>query len=510
MARIREKTLKFPGLDNVYTFADEADLFDANVPCNAGEYRMYGGDLYRCDTDHTGAWNAAHFTPVKLGNEVSTALASAVGQFAQKTIENVAIATFNDGAENVPVKSLVIDIAPVQSGSGDPAPDNVRPITGWTGANVFRTGKNMLSYTPTRLTNAQAVQFDITRATLLKANEAYKLSFNFENATTWRIGAVIFDLSGNRYYNPDVNIIGAEYGRNDSGQYYVWNGNYSLTESNILPVIDCYVMLFFLLGDTSESTVMKTVQLELGTATAYEPYTGTTFPITFPAAAGTVYGATLENHGTDAWKLRVDRAKRHFSGNDTWTIVSGTETANRAILMLDGAKTGSYIGILSDVFAPSAFSAPPVYAGCQSPNTSMILGVPLTITSRDEMNAWVTNNPFDVVYYLETPVEYTITAEAAKTLLGLNNIWADTGDIDELIYRTMNNTDAKIQLTKALIAPVLDEMVAEEALSVNDFVIVGDTLYIITADVAADGALTPGTNCAATTIGEQITALLNA
>ena len=35
------------------------------------------------------------------------------------------------------VTSLVAQIEPVQSGSGDPSPTNVRPITGWTGCNVI-------------------------------------------------------------------------------------------------------------------------------------------------------------------------------------------------------------------------------------------------------------------------------------------------------------------------------------------------------------------------------------
>jgi len=33
--------------------------------------------------------------------------------------------------------SVVASFTPVQSGSGDPSPDNVRPITGFTGANVY-------------------------------------------------------------------------------------------------------------------------------------------------------------------------------------------------------------------------------------------------------------------------------------------------------------------------------------------------------------------------------------
>lgn len=94
MARIREKTLKFPGLDNVYTFADEADLFNANVACAVGEYRIYNGDLYCCTTAHTGAWDASHFKAVKMGNEVSglkTAISengTGINLFSSATLAN--------------------------------------------------------------------------------------------------------------------------------------------------------------------------------------------------------------------------------------------------------------------------------------------------------------------------------------------------------------------------------------------------------------------------------------
>ena len=44
------------------------------------------------------------------------------------------IATFN-GTSN-PLKSLTASIVPVQAGSGDPSPTNVRPISGWTGCKV--------------------------------------------------------------------------------------------------------------------------------------------------------------------------------------------------------------------------------------------------------------------------------------------------------------------------------------------------------------------------------------
>lgn len=41
------------------------------------------------------------------------------------------IASFDDAAP-VPLESLIFHVEPVQAGSGDPSPDNIRPITGWT------------------------------------------------------------------------------------------------------------------------------------------------------------------------------------------------------------------------------------------------------------------------------------------------------------------------------------------------------------------------------------------
>ena len=47
-------------------------------------------------------------------------------------------ASFTAEAEGLPLKSVLVNIEPVQSGSGDPSPSNVRPISGWTGVNLYR------------------------------------------------------------------------------------------------------------------------------------------------------------------------------------------------------------------------------------------------------------------------------------------------------------------------------------------------------------------------------------
>lgn len=51
------------------------------------------------------------------------------------------IVSFIDGAD-APFADFIVNIVGYQSGSGAPSPGNVRPITGWTGANVYVSGED--------------------------------------------------------------------------------------------------------------------------------------------------------------------------------------------------------------------------------------------------------------------------------------------------------------------------------------------------------------------------------
>lgn len=44
-----------------------------------------------------------------------------------------------------PLQSFEIPFSPVQSGSGDPSPSNVRPISGWSGVTVTANGQTILA-----------------------------------------------------------------------------------------------------------------------------------------------------------------------------------------------------------------------------------------------------------------------------------------------------------------------------------------------------------------------------
>jgi len=96
-----------------------------------------------------------------------------------------------------------------------------------------------------------------------------------------------------------------------------------------------------------------------------------------------------------------------------------------------------------------------------------------------------------------------------STLLGINNIWANTGDVS-LEYRA----DTKLFIEKAvaeatrntrkMIAGEEVEMKATKNYTTGDYLWVGDDLYKVTANIANSGTITVGTNVSKCTVGEQL------
>ena len=66
--------------------------------------------------------------------------------------ESGAVATCQP-VEGYPLE-VISHIQPVQAGSGDPSPDNIRPITGHTQVKLTRCGKNLSQYKSSDETNS--------------------------------------------------------------------------------------------------------------------------------------------------------------------------------------------------------------------------------------------------------------------------------------------------------------------------------------------------------------------
>lgn len=172
--------------------------------------------------------------------------------------------------------SAVVSLEPKQAGSGDPSPDNVRPITGRDSVQVTRCGKNLL--------NPEKVE---------AVSGSYGLTVTYENENIVHIVG-----KPNNPDNGELSFVVAE------TLYYTLSGKgLAVTPFSIsgnLTVVKAYG-----LRTPTENTLAITayldntvtydarIQLAVGVEnlTTYEPYQGNTYDVALP---DTIYGGTVD------------------------------------------------------------------------------------------------------------------------------------------------------------------------------------------------------------------------
>ena len=380
------------------------------------------------------------------------------------------IAHFEDGADNIPMKDVLVHIEPVQEGSGDPSPDNVRPITGWTGAKVTRCGKNLTepafesatkdgitavrqsdgSYVfngkATRETNFFLGSTDGNTVTMLiPRNTPLAISGCPDGAgdSTWRL--VAWHYKGDTYLNRSTQEIGIGATINDAEADGI---RFAMQIKS---------------GATCENLAFKPMlRLASDTDATYEPYSGQTYDITFPSEAGTVYGGTLD---VTSGVMTVDRQYIELNGtNYTFATVPGyTQVYAYSNNTLGGLikpnASNAVTKAVCNYFPSIARSSAGV----------VVDGVPRTgifqyhdalnqfrfalpkedrFSTRYKFQAWLQSleTPLVICIPLKEPLAtYQLTPQEITSLLGTNNLWADTGD-SEVEYRadTKMYVDAKV------------------------------------------------------------------
>ena len=413
------------------------------------------------------------------------------------------IASFPDGADGLPVKDLTVGIEPVQAGTGDPSPTNVRPISGWTGCNVTRTGKNLFSGAiKAYLTGNDTIGYKVIYgnkgvcfACRVVPNQTYTITAKKKNNLN-RFRIILFK----------------DYPEDDA-TYFAPSEVKQLIMDTSLPSDRTYTFdtygdnadynyVFLCVGNdrvTFDATAQA--QLELGsTATVYEPYSDTTLPISWQSSAGTVYGGTLD---VTTGVLTVDRASALIKDLSTNYYVSGD------MHYIYSDVSSKYIPSASDIEHPLLFSALPygggTYAGsfvdlhCYQSTNNTIYLVDNSLDSNAEFVAKYGDER--IVWYLATPQTYQLTPAEVNTLLGQNNIWADTGD-STVEYPA----DTKLYIQK-INTPTDDDMVADANIASGKYFIINNNLYLSTTAILAGDPIKPGTNCTLTNLAAALNAL---
>lgn len=315
---------------------------------------------------------------------------------------------------------------------------NICPISGRTGVTVERTGKNL----------AQLEQGTIN------------VSNGVEEASTTRVRTGFIAVETNVTYSTSSQNNGWSI-RNgvgyDANKECIGNGFYPSPDTGRLTVTDsrvAYMRLIYSHTNTSETCAPSDYwyQLEKGSiATTYEPYQGTTIPVTFPTEAGTVYGGTV-----DAVRgvLTVDRAMVDM-GSLTWQYES------------TGATRFYTDGIRSAIKAPSGYdeaanAISSIYANrtynqfntTEKANGTMAVSSSGWLSARNtaynDATAFKTAMTGQTIAYeLATPVTYQLDPQTLTSLLGQNNVWSDADSVS-----VEYTADTKLYISKVISAAV--------------------------------------------------------
>ena len=388
-----------------------------------------------------------------------------------------------------------------------PYNENICPITGWTGCEVQRTGKNLADEeaifgTLQGWTSSDGVYTGESRiihfaygggkgipGLKFKPSTQYTVSVHYSGETS-SIGLVLIFLytdgtKSQQYCNTET------------------PADFQLVSSAGKTI----EKLSLSYGSNMVVSVSNFRLVEGITATAYELYTGQTYPITFPTEAGTVYGGYVDVTGGE---LVVDRAYGVLNNPDKWFEMSGTANF-RYNVPFDSRKIydDSYSGLTCS-YVPCLYGAEPY--GRWNSASGTYFCIKSTTLTLDQVKADAEAGKISIVYELAEPIHYPLTATEIKTLLVQNNIWADTGDteVEYLMSDVSWYVEKKLRAFQSILAGVEDSAVASKNYSANTYLIFNDDIYMVTKTITAGETIEEGVNVTKTTVAEQLMALAQA
>ena len=410
------------------------------------------------------------------------------------------VVRFDDGS-GLKANEVIVGIVPVQSGSGDPAPDNVRSISGWTGANVYRTGKNL--FDGSAITTTHTSNWGITW-------EDETLTIEHKNTYSTGTPTLPLLLKPGTYTIKCATATG-EFELRKNGAYLA-----AVSTSAVQFTVeagDSFMLLFY--NANASTFVFNKIQLELGSsATDYEAYKGTIIPISWETEAGTVYGGTL-NATTGV--LTVTHTLYTITSDMLSTDINPSKEGNLWCVRLKSPLYGSDNDYKNGLCDKYAFETS--YVGVNGTNNSVAFnyagGDQFIIRddafdSSDDVYAAM---PINVCYPLATPEVYQLTPTEVELLVGYNALWCDTGDVS-VKYKAdtttfVNNAVNYLAniLEKIITANIETEMKATKNYTANDLIIANGNLYKASSNIASGATLAVGTNVTATTIAAELASI---
>lgn len=420
------------------------------------------------------------------------------------------IVSIVDGAEDMPLSNHVVNFYPVQSGSGDPAPNNVRPISGWTGMNITRCGRNIIG----RNGLVSSITMNSVTATMRSDGSSYVLNGTATarsdfyiipyGSYDWQSGNYMLSVNEGLDLNDGADYIYISIIDNEGIIRYVGTSSFTqFTLASNEKIRGCFIRVA---NGKTLNNVVVTPQIEfssIDTPYPYEPYTGKTILVDWTDETGTAYGGYVDLVNGE---VVAEWAEKTLTQNDTYTIDTWEER-NRVAwydYMTLGKLNGTFVcdrlKTIENGQGATGDDVWEIFGSVVAPRCWIT--VPTSISSKDDFKAWVAENPVKIIYELATPIHTPITPVILNTLYGANNIWSNSNGDTSIEY----SADVKLYIDR-LTAPEEDDMIANSQIPSGKYFMVGNNLYLSTTTIPAGDTINPGTNCLLTNLAAALNAL---
>lgn len=305
-------------------------------------------------------------------------------------------------------KSLKLTLEPIQSGSGTPSPQNVRPITGRTQNVVTRTGANL--YNPSAVQNgyidANGVYqpYDASVQATGYMGVIPSTTYTFYYKRTASIGDPAIRIA---WYDDEMHFIQRDSvsSGNITGVFYA---------QYTAPATASYVRV------SSCSSSYATNYMFAKDITEYVAYNGESITRTYGT---TIYGGTDDVTGDGAISTRGIAVANDFPSSWYGTSVGGLHWGTLPIANIDITKT-AISSMLPYKTSGAAWNSP---TPCFTMNAE---GIRVYVTESTVADFKANYANLQICYTLATPTSIPLTAQNITLLHGDNVITTDADSIE--------------------------------------------------------------------------------
>ena len=318
---------------------------------------------------------------------------------------------------------------PTQEGSGDPSPENVRPIKGRDSVTVERCGENLIKY-PYSMSSASRNGLVIT------SKQDGSISVNgTATDNTWF--SFNWDFEKRLPMNTPMTLSGCPAG-GSSQSYYIglylggkWFSDMGKGNTDVkftTREIESRVEVSIVKGTVCNNVTFYP-KIEVGTTiTPYSKYQGSTNTLTLPR---TIYGGTVDavtGEGLGMWKLLT------LDGTEPWNAVGSGDTLYFQSTSISIGTRVLSRGDYCTTFPIASVSSSNTVQGVSGWKTSLYLRwstfADVAALKSYLAAQYAAGTPVQVCYKLATPTPFTATgAQSISALSGTNTVITDADSV---------------------------------------------------------------------------------